>query len=200
MMHVGYDSYKTHTALNLHFSKGNYDYFKYNGNVKVSVNKFNANGFRWSYAAISKKYPKTFYWFYLAYKQLGFKYAKPKMLMQCLRNKLIDVQYTMLSEHTFLDTVFKTELETIREVYISNNNSNEMYPLVYNLYIDNIISLETLLLINEVADDIFFESNSKDIVSWPLICNNMNRITGFIRTIFDLYEARQIFVDVMGKH
>ena len=53
-----FEVYSTYVALKTHFSRKTYDYFKYNGTVKVSIEKYNKRPDKYFFEKIAKKYNK----------------------------------------------------------------------------------------------------------------------------------------------
>ena len=51
-----FDAYQVYTAIKLHFSSSRYDYFKFDGKTKVSIEKFLQRNDRYFFEKISNKY------------------------------------------------------------------------------------------------------------------------------------------------
>ena len=53
-----FDCYVIYLALKAHFSRKGYDYFKYNGRTKASVENFNVRKDRYFFEKLTKRYSK----------------------------------------------------------------------------------------------------------------------------------------------
>ena len=54
---TGFEVYKTYLALKQHFTKQEYDYFKYNGKVRANENSFEQRRDRYFFKKLATRYP-----------------------------------------------------------------------------------------------------------------------------------------------
>ena len=54
---TGYEAFSLYESLKLHFTKESYDFFKYNGKTKVSVQSFENRKDKYHFYKLSRKYP-----------------------------------------------------------------------------------------------------------------------------------------------
>jgi len=144
----GYEAYKEYLALKQHFTKPTYDYIKYNGKVRSNQDSFN------------KRKDKVFF----------DKLAKHENVHNFLIANLVkdpkvwikELAYSENAEQIYLEWkkrqqslsyVFKTELSKLDEEFNSNfkMTKNESHPLLFRLYLAEVISLETLCILLEIT-------------------------------------------------
>lgn len=142
----GFDTYKFYNAIKLHFTTKNYDFFKYNGSVKVGVNNYNklSDGQRY------------------VFEKMG-RLAEPKMYI--VGNLLADKKryFTNFTEESYLDYkrainngsyLLKEDLlkceGSFNEVFIGNGS--ELIPEIMRLYFSDQISLFTACVTDKILD------------------------------------------------
>lgn len=144
----GYEAYKEYLALKQHFTKPTYDYIKYNGKVRSNQDSFN------------KRKDKVFF----------DKLAKHENVHNFLIANLVkdpkvwikELAYSENAEQIYLEWkkrqqslsyVFKTELGKLDEEFNSNfkMTKNESHPLLFRLYLAEVVSLETLCILLEIT-------------------------------------------------
>ncbi len=190
---IGFTAYETHTALNLHFNKSaSYDFFLYNGKTKMTRETFTRSNFQWQYAALERKIDNLLLFFYEAYKANGFKYVRPGELFR--RTKMAQPRIEDYNDNIVRD------LQRMRELYVDNPldlvEVGTLYPNVYEAHVYGKISLETALLVDLHVKTVFNTDLSKDIVSWPIIVNDMEKVRPFIDRLFDSEQ----FIENFSNH
>lgn len=144
----GYEAYKEYLALKQHFTKPTYDYIKYNGKVRSNQDSFN------------KRKDKVFF----------DKLAKHENVHNFLIANLVkdpkvwikELAYSENAEQIYLEWkkrqqslsyLFKTELGKLDEEFNSNfkMTKNESHPLLFRLYLAEVVSLETLCILLEIT-------------------------------------------------
>lgn len=194
---IGFQFYEAHTALNLHFNPAvDYDFFKYNGKTKATRDSFLKNKHRWQYAALEQRVEKrtdnSLLFFYEAYKANDFKYLRPADLFR--RSKL-DIPTT----NAYQDRIVQ-DLEHMKDLYSDDLHSvvqvGSLYPKIYEAYMVGRVSLETALLVDIHIKTVFNTDLSRDIVSWPLVVNEMDKVRPFIDGLFDGSD----FIEKFASH
>lgn len=144
----GYEAYKEYLALKQHFTKPTYDYIKYNGKVRSNQDSFNKRKDKVFFDKLSKH--ENVHNFLIANLV-----KDPKVWIK-------ELAYSENAEQIYLEWkkrqqsltyVFKTELGKLDEEFNSNfkMTKNESHPLLFRLYLAEVISLETLCILLEIT-------------------------------------------------
>ena len=145
-MMSAFDCYKEYVALKNHFTKPGYDYFKYNGKMKLN------------YASFEKRNDKLFF-------QKLAKHEDPQGLIvsNLLRDKKLwirDLAYSEVSEKTFqewqrrkqsLTYTFKQELEQLLPNFDANFKVSGNHPHLMKLYFSKKVSIETMVILVDLV-------------------------------------------------
>lgn len=190
----GFEAYKCHQAISLHFNKkSTYDYFKYNGNVKVKEDNFAKSKNRWQYVGIESKVDQLLWFYYCVYKTNKFGYITLPMIMNYLRNEKIPTKEYVFQkvqdDLTYLQNKYKDDLYVITEC-------DNLYPVIYEEYDNGYIELETLLLFDSFIVNILKESNSDDIIGWPKIIKDMDLVKPFVIDLLSEFDFVKSFKEI----
>src|SRR5690554_1224780 len=193
-MTPGFHLYKMFNAYNLHFSKNaGYDYFKYNGSVKISYEKYDKGKFKWQFEALAKRLTENSVspslLMYRIFKLHEFKYIPlnayniKKMNGLIAVDKLSEAQVVREDMQKLFDK-YKTNLSMLVECVDS------IHPTLYNLFSVGEISIETLILYDSYIKRFLIPESSKDIILWPSELKKFDKIRGFVENIIprDLYN------------
>lgn len=147
-----FDTYRTYLALNQHFTRKTYDYFKYNGKVKVSETAFLGRKDRYFFEKASKKFKKEeFIEFLLANYTSGTEHW--------IGNLFSGENIVQLKKwKKRIDSLTYTFKEDIMYIVDSNESLDESlkmqegrHPLLYRLYLRKKVSLETLVILDDLV-------------------------------------------------
>lgn len=144
-MTTAFECYKEYLALKNHFSRPDYDYFKYNGKIKSNLDSFEKRKDKLFFQKLAK-HPDVH----------NFLVAN---LSENEKHWIRDLAYSEDAEKTYrnwlkkqqsLTYIFKQELSKLDDNFNNNFNckSNE-HPLLLKKFLGNEISLETLCLLLE---------------------------------------------------
>lgn len=144
-MTTAFECYKEYLALKNHFSRPDYDYFKYNGKIKSNLDSFEKRKDKLFFQKLAK-HPDVH----------NFLVAN---LSENEKHWIRDLAYSEDAEKTYrnwlkkqqsLTYIFKQELSKLDDNFNNNFNckSNE-HPLLLKKFLGNEISLETLRLLLE---------------------------------------------------
>jgi len=194
----GFDLYQTHNAFNLHFNnKNNYRFFDYNGKTRVTEESLKKSPFRWQYAGLEPKINHLLWFMYSIYKESDWSYIPPKSLFFKGRTWLQKNQYQHPVD--YMNEAVREDLQWLRSEHAGSTSLFDrqgLYPAVYQHYTQHHITLETLLLIETHIKCVLVNENSEDIVSWPMVINQMKLIQPFVEHMFDRYEFEHMFAKV----
>jgi hypothetical protein len=146
-MMSAFECYQEYLALKNHFSKPTYDYFKYNGKMKVNVSSFDKRKDKLFFQKLAK-HPDV-HNFLIAnlcenekawIKELAYSEEAEKTYKAWLKRQQ-SLTYVFKQELGNLDTRFNENL-------ICKNNE---HPFLLQLYLGKQISLDTLCLLLEIS-------------------------------------------------
>lgn len=149
----GFDCYKTYLAVSQHFTRESYDYFKYNGQVRAKETSYEVRKDKYFFEKAAKKFKREdFVKFLVAnYSQNT---GKPPWIGNLLSapNDLIMKSWKKNTES--LSYRFNEDLNYLYDVEESFDNlfamDNGSHPVIYRHYAQNKISIETLVLLNDL--------------------------------------------------
>lgn len=147
-----YDTYVTFLCIKQHFTKPNYDVFKYNWKTRASVETYNKRKDRYFFERLSrKKTEQEIKEFYIS----NFAYSENPngVYISDLMKEGEDVYSEWRRRIQSLTYMFTVELE----VFLSHQNLNEFlecknnqHSLLIKKYLQKVLSLETLVIVNEI--------------------------------------------------
>lgn len=196
----GFKAFRYYVALKLHFSKDKFDVFTNRGNVKGSVEAFQARNDRYLYEKLGAKFnsDQEIIQFYVA----NFAYGNEDMIYsmdQAEENYLIWKRRKESVSHLFASDISTIELEVEKNkmdmaamFYFLDNN----YPHLLKMYLGKQVSVETLHMIN--LNGIPFLDNWKKDPRSMLLEDELRRIDklrGFVK--YDSEKIQKIFKDFM---
>lgn len=189
-MMSAFECYKEYLALKNHFSKPDYDYFKYNGKLRANADSFNTRKDKLFFQKLAK-HPDVH----------NFLVAN---LSENEKHWIRDLAYSENAEKTYKDWlkrqqslsyVFKQELGKLDSDFNRNFvvKSNE-HPLLLKLFLAREISLETLCLLLEFTGaKKHWDSKMQYDLVYDSIKTKIEKYSPFIRC--DREKLRKIVVD-----
>ena len=191
-----FDSYKCYLSLKRHFVNGKYDYFKYCGKLKVSVNSFYRRRDRFWFEKISRqktdqeveeffvanfascKDPETL-WIGEIIKEGEERYKNWQKKVQSLSYIFKEESQSLFEDHKF-EEIFKC---------------TKGHPPVLKSFLSGKISLETLV----IYDRIFmfsknFDKKLQDPV-WETVSRRIKKYSPFIH--IDVFHFRKILKEIV---
>lgn len=173
-MTTPFDVYKSYIALKMHFTT-NYDYFKYNGKVKVDSASFETRKDKYFFYKLSKKRD----WFnFLLSNMIDGRLWVGDMLSPAGEQSYADWAKRTQS----LSYVFENELDRLDDKF--NNNflvEDNQHPKALRLLLRKQISYETLIILNSLAG-VFSHWDKKipDDVMWKEVKSKAEKYKGFL--------------------
>ena len=189
-----FDAYKEYLALKNHFSKPGYDYFKYNGKLKVNADSFNSRKDKLFFQKLSK-HPDV----------RNFLVAN---LSKNEKAWIKDIAYSEEAEKTYKDWLKRTQSLTYTikndlNRLSSNFNDNFLidkispHPLLLRRYLGGYVSLETLCILLALSkakpywdkkmeyDPVYQETKTKIEKYTPFIKYDESKIKNILLDYFD---------------
>lgn len=189
-----FECYKEYIALKNHFTKPNYDYFKYNGKMKLNVSSFD------------KRKDKLFFQKLAKHSDVhNFLIAN---LSDNEKTWIKDLAYSESAEKIYKDWlkkqqsltyVFKTELSKVNSDFNTNFRcKNNEHPILLKLYLSKDISLETLCLLLEFSGaKKHWDTKMQYDLVWDSIKTKVEKYSPFIRC--DKEKLKNIVVDYFAE-
>ena len=178
-----FEAYKLYLAVKRHFTTPTYDYFKYNGKIKVSQDSFESRKDKYMFYKLSKKEDLLDY-------LVANLSEEPNIWVGDLIDKKCELIYnTYKSRKESLTYIFKNDIENLLEDFDQNFKvENGDYPYLLKLLIRKKINKETFIIMNDCVS--FFSSWNKKIIDpilWPTISMNCKKLYPFLEFEKDKY-------------
>ena len=193
-MMSAFDAYKEYLALKNHFTKPGYDYFKYNGKLKVNADSFNSRKDKLFFQKLSKHSD-----------------VRNFLVANLSKNEkawIKDLAYSEEAEKTYKDWLKRTQSLTYTikndlNRLSSNFNDNFLidkispHPLLLRRYLGGYVSLETLCILLALSkakpywdkkmeyDPVYQETKTKIEKYTPFIKYDESKIKNILLDYFD---------------
>ena len=192
-----FEVYSNFLAFKNHFTKKNYDYFKYCGKTRASLDSFHKRKDRYFFEKISRqKNDEEIKSFFVA----NFAECNdPERLWigDIIRNGE-DTYSNWLKKSQSLTYLFKTECE----VFISKENfenlfdcKNGNHPELLKKYLQKALTLETLVILNMILNYVKdFDKKMNDPV-WEMMSLKIQKYQSFIQ--IDISKYKKILKEII---
>jgi len=171
---TGYEAYKLYLALKSHFNQANYDFFKYKGKVRASVESFEKRRDKYFFEKLGKlDNPRDYLVANLS--------VNPSLWIRDILSRDCQRVYSeWLTRQQSLTYLFKEDLEKIdlqKDLKIIDGD----HPTLFKLYLSGSIYLETISILLHLCDGFEQWSNllGEDPV-WSLESTKLKKILPFI--------------------
>lgn len=158
-----FEAYTMYLGLKMHFTQDKYDYIKYNGKVRANPLSFDTRKDKFFFYKLSKK--EDLLNFYVCNM-----IEKPGIWAGDLLSEKCDKIYTdWLKRQQSLTYHF--EIETAQLFPDFNDHLkvvNGQHPKLYKLFRQNAVSLETLIILNDLVNFFpYWNKSIDDPILWP---------------------------------
>ena len=190
-----FEVYKTYLALKNHFTKDNYDYHKYCGKVRASLQAFYKRKDRFWFEKLSRqKSEKEVIDFFVSnFVSSG----DPQRLW--IGDIIREGEKTYISWNGKIQSLtylFKSEVESVISIKDFNETfevKGSSHPLLLKEHLQGNLSLETMVILNRILGyKTDFDKKLKDPV-WELVSKNMNKYDSFLN--IDVFKFKKILRD-----
>lgn len=193
-MMSAFDCYKEYLALKNHFTKQDYDYFKYNGKLKVNPDTFNARKDKLFFQKLAK-HPDV-HNFLVANLSKNEKF----WIKELAYSEDAEKTYKdWLKRNQSLSYVFKDDLNRLSTNFNDNFLIDKVspHPLLLRRYLGNHVSLETLCILLDLSnakrywdkkmeyDPVYQETKKKIEKYTPFIKYDKDKIKKIALDFFD---------------
>jgi len=187
---TGYEAFSLYESLKLHFTKDSYDFFKYNGKTRVSVQSFEIRKDKYYFYKISRKYPNkdNLIDFLVANFVTDENIWVGKLLEEEAHSRYLARQKVIQS----LSYIFENDCKLIFEdcKLISEDcklNPNELlktdgdYPILLTKALRKEIQIETLCILNTVLNFLpMWTKKIADTIQWPIYRQKIVKYAAFL--------------------
>ena len=172
-----FDAYQMFTAVKLHFNSDSYDFFKYQGKVRVDETKFETRKDKYHYYKLTKRVDPLLLTVVNVFHNSNIWIGDLFIVENEKRYR--DRKSVMQS----IDYTIKTEVTKYDSLDDALNVKNGDYPKLLNDYRQGDVSLETLILVNRINNGKVFDYWSEaisDPVVWPDLCHRLLKYEPFL--------------------
>lgn len=194
----GFKAYKSYLAIKQHFTS-TYDYFKYNGKVRITVDNFTKRSDRFHFAKLERKHKKELVQFIVS------NALKDNISwIGDLTTDEADMNYLEWKKKIeSLTYVFKTEVNRIKD-YMEDEKlpfddlfkiKETSFPLIFQFLLEERISIETIAIFNKIFNFIpIFDKKMVDNPLWMDYSRKILKYAAFITV--DSAQYKKILQDV----
>lgn len=188
-----YDIYMYFLALKKHFTDIKYDFFKYNGKVRASVQSFETKKDKFFYFKLSKrKDAKEFI--------LSNIVNDPNIWIGNMvgNDKCEQIYSEWLKRQQSLSYIFKSELSEIDDDFDSNFIVEDgQHPKLIKAFVQSRISIETLIILMDLSNvSKYWEKNISDNIVFPDINKTCVKYRPFLT--YDKEKMKKIVLDTFS--
>lgn len=191
---TGYEAFSIYNAMKLHFTTKSYDYVKYNGKSKISIESFENRKDKYHFYRLSRQQETSDYIEFLVSNFL----VKDKLWVgDLLQEDAIIVYKKRMATIQSLGYIFKNDCQLIRD---SAESPNELlkcdgdYPKLLTMALHKDIQFETLCILNHFLKFIpMWDKKIGDTIRYPDFSMKIKKYMPFLH--FD--EAK--FKDIIMK-
>jgi hypothetical protein len=187
MTKEGYQVFCTYLALQRHFTS-NYDYFLYNGKVKVSVESYKKRNDVFSFEKLSKiVLPEDTVDFLLSHFL-----ENPKEYIRNMSKLKYD---SYVSRMKRLQNIYSDDLNILLQEEFNLKTSPNDIPRIHKLVLSNTISIETLIVMDSIFP--FIDRHGEEVkvpFVFPEHINKLKKYRPFV--LQRISEKRDLFRDV----
>lgn len=174
----GFMAYKYYMAIKLHFTNPKFDVFVNRGRIRITRERFEARNDHYLFEKLARQYPQDKD--YIRFCASNFMYGNPELVYKANEAAANFKEYTRRKQS--MTKVFTDDLATIVNSGARHNFSGNQIPDVLQLYLAKRITLETMVILNDleafvervrenpqavlIADDLLLIEKSKRFVTY----------------------------------
>ena len=156
MYYPGFNAYKTYVALKNHFTSDSYDYFKYNGKVRVKAESFLKRKDKFFFEKIENKYKEDLVDFFVS----NLVTDQSSWVGTMVGDKAEQIFSEWKKKKQSLKYSFKEDMVTIRDYMDKNDISfdnifaceDEQHPIILKLLISEEITIESFIILDRALN------------------------------------------------
>ena len=187
---TGYEAFSLYESLKLHFAKESYDFFKYNGKTKVSVQSFENRKDKYHFYKLSRKYPnkdnlidflvanfvenENIWIGQLLEEEAHLRYLSRQKVVQSL-------SYTFENDCKLIFEHCKLKSDDCKLNPNEVLQTNGEYPILLTCALRKEIAIETLCILNQILGFLpMWTKKITDTIRWPTYRQKMLKYASFL--------------------
>lgn len=190
---MGYRAFEQHKAIMLHLGQSPYDYFKYNGKTKVTLDTFNKSPLKYAFYNFEKNNPIDveracyFWWLYVHHKG---SYHKVPFLPKFVK------QYQVWKESLVKNLENDLEIVDIEQAYSIIN----IWPKLIEQYDKKQVSMYTVLMFDMYHKPFINSIVVNDPVRWPKLKDELTKHRGFLSYVINIQNIQNDIQNSFTKY
>ena len=192
-----FECYKTYLAMKQHFTKDKYDYVKYCGRSRASLQSFYKRKDRYFFEKMARQHPdKEIEDFFVA-NFVGCDDPQTLYIVDIIKNG--EKRYNEWKRRNqSLSYIFKEEIETVfgdKDFDTFFKVETNKHPKIVKEFLKKNLSLETIIILDRILGyKVKFDKKMKDPV-WQLISQRMKKYSSFLNS--DVFRYKKILKEVI---
>ena len=177
-MNEGYEAYKKYLAIKLHFTKDEYDFFKYNGETNAKFETFIQRNDKYFFVKVARKYGDNIVDYFVS----NFVNNKSPYIKDMNNEVYLDRQKRIDG----LTYYFERDIEQLMRKSEQNFNkifkvNNGQHPILLKTYLAKRVSLETLCVLDNLLNYTkYFSNQIKETIIWPTLNRKIKKYGPFL--------------------
>jgi len=192
-----FDVYKSYLGLKNHFTKSNYDYHRYGGKSRASLQSFYKRRDRFFFEKLSRQKDDSQVVEFFVSNFVSCDDPQSLWIGEIVRNG--EQNYTDWKRRLqSLSYTFKTEIEDVftdKDFDVMFKIEGTRHPQIIKEHLSKTISLETMVILNKIIgfkDD--FDKKLSDPV-WKFLSMRINKYNSFIH--IDVFKFKSILKEII---
>lgn len=199
-MITGYEAFSLYQAIKLHFSTDSYDYHKYGGKSKVSVDAFENRKDKYFFYKLSRRFQNKDD--LIDFLVANFVYDEKCWVGSLLEESAVEKYRERQKILQSLSYTFENDCDKIFDEIFNPNEVikvvNGEHPLLLTMALRKEIEVETLCILNQLLSFFGLWTNSiSDTIRWPEYRRKILKYTPFVK--FDEVKNRMILKKVIHE-
>jgi hypothetical protein len=196
-MMTPFDCYKTYVALKNHFTKDSFDYHKYCGKTRATLNSFYKRKDRYWFEKISRQKSDDEVRDFFVSNFISCEDPQTLWIGEIIRNGNTNYQ-SWQKRIQSITYIFKEEVGQ----NFTRDNFDGMFkieenrhPKIVKLYLSNKISIETLLILDKILGFSRHFNNKLDDPIWQLISLRLKKYNPFLN--IDIFKFKKLLKEMI---
>jgi len=196
---TGYETYILYNALKFHFTRENFDFFKYNGKVKTTPEQFENRKDKYHFYKLSRKYTDRDDMIQF----LTYNFLEKDGLW--VGDLLTDEGHKRYSKHKkILQSLSYTFENDCKKLFGETQNPNDLiktngdYPKLLTMALQRDIEIETLCILNAILNFVpMWNEKIQDTIRWPEFRLKVQKFATFLPR--DVVKYKMLLKKIIGE-
>lgn len=186
-----FEAYKLFMAIKTHFTNPNFDYFQYNGKIRASIQSFEQRRDRFQFAKLARhKDPQSFL-------VANFVSGNPKWIGDVLSDESESIYTDWQRRIESLTYLVTKEIKQLEDGFVDKFKvKNGQHPELLKLYRQGKVSVETLVILNDLLHFFqFWDTRIDDTIIWPSVRDKCLKYRQFLH--YDKAKIKPLVKELM---